>query len=449
MRTSFRHGALYITFSSLIFIISGYLINILLGRYLGPSTYGVYGIIISLMTVINLTQTAGLPQAVAKFIAEDQHEIDAILTSGLFLQLLSTFAATALFLLFAQQIAILLKDKTLIPYLFATAAIFPFYGIYSLYLNYYNGLHYFRKQALLNIIYSLAKLIAVIVLAYFFHLYGVIMGFIVAPFIVLLISFHLPKSTQQQFSYKKLILFSLPLIGFAIFANLLQSVDLFFVKAFLHSDKSTGFYVADQNIAEIPYYGVVAIATVLFPNISRHVSKKLTTETKNLINKSFRFSLILVIPSVVLLSATSLQILQLLYSSLYNPGAPALAILVIGSGFFTLFVILTTIISGSGSPLHSSILAGIGMLISSCFCIFFIPQFGIKGAALSTTIAAFIVMICAAIIVYQKFNVLVNIKSTIKILLASLIVYIIAKVIILPVLLLPLLYLILFILYCG
>src|SRR5205807_2691170 len=98
-------------------------------------------------------------------------------------------------------------------------------------------------------------------------------------------------------------------------------------------------------------------------------------------------------------------------------------ILVIGSGFFTIFYILATVISSSDSPFKSAILSGSGVLISSLLCLLFIPLFGLKGAALSTTLAAFIVMLLAFVIVYKKFQVFYSLKSTLKILTASLIIY--------------------------
>ena len=76
--TSLSKGAFYLTFSTIIFVLSGYLINVILGRQLGPSSYGIYGIIITLMTTINLTQVSGLPQAVAKYIAEEELESEEI-----------------------------------------------------------------------------------------------------------------------------------------------------------------------------------------------------------------------------------------------------------------------------------------------------------------------------------------------------------------------------------
>jgi len=447
MKTTLKTGTIYLTLASFVFVGTGYIINIFLGRFLGPSLYGVYGIIISLITAINLTQTAGLPQAVSKYIAEDETKADMVLKSGLIIQVWSTLLVSVIFFLLAEPIAKLLKDISLVPYLQISAFVFPLYGIYSLYLNFYNGLHYFKKQALLGIIYALIKLLSVLVLAYIFHIYGVIIGFIIAPLLAMLYGLHIPSKKLNGFPIKKIVIFSLPLIGVAIFLNLLQSIDLFFVKALLHVNKLTGFYTANQNIAEIPFYGVISFASVLFPSISRHVSHNLIDEVKNIISKSLRFAVLIIIPSILMLSATSLQVIRLLYSSAYISGTGALSILTIGDGFFTLFVILATIISGAGSPWKSSLLAGAGVIMSCLLCLVLIPRFGISGAALATTVASFVVMVGAGVIVYRKFGVLFNFKSSCKIFSASLIIYTIAKLIVLPVILLPFFYVMLFGIY--
>lgn len=448
-KTSLHKGALYITISTFTFVISGYLINILLGRFLGPTVYGIYGLLLTLMTVMNLTQTSGLPLAVSKFIAEDEEKANAILKSGLVIQIISTIIASIIFFLLAVPLAKILNDISLVPYLRLTSLIFPFYGIYTIYANYYNGLHLFKTQAFIQIVYSISKLFSILILVYFFQVYGAIIGFIISPLIALLFFYHFPKKDMVAFPHKKLILYAVPLIGFAIFSNLLQSIDLIFVKALLHGDKYTGLYTADQNIAEIPFYGVAALASVLFPSISKHVKQNLTEDTKKLISNALRFTLLITLPSILLISATSLTLLRFLYSSSYNQGADSLAILAIANCFFTIFVMLTTIISGSGHPLKSSILAGIGVVISSTLCLFLIPSMGLLGAALSTTIAAFVVMVGAAIIVYQKFTVLFSLASTVKIICAAFIIYLLARIIIIPVPILPILYIILFLIYIG
>src|SRR5579864_1093916 len=133
------------------------------------------------MTTINFTQTTGLPQAVAKFIAEDEKKTDSILKSGLVLQIISTLLISCLLFLLATPISKLLKDISLVPYIQLSAVVFPLYGIYSVYLNYYNGLHYFKTQAFMSMTYSIIKLVSMIVFIYFFHIYGAILGFIISP----------------------------------------------------------------------------------------------------------------------------------------------------------------------------------------------------------------------------------------------------------------------------
>jgi stage V sporulation protein B len=448
-KTSLGHGTIYITISSLVFLITGYLTNIWLGRYLGPASYGIYGVIIALMTAINLTQIAGLPQAVAKFIAEDERKADSVLKSGLILQIGSTLIASMVLLLFAVPLAKLLKDVSLVPYIQASAAIFPLYGVYALYLNFYNGLHFFKIQAMMNIIYSVAKLVSIVGLVYFFHVYGAILGFIISPFVALLFWIRIPKNKQPQFPYKRIILFSLPLIGVAVFLNLLQSMDLLFVKALLHSNKDTGFYTASQNISRLPFYGVIALGSVLFPSISRTVSQKLEEETRSIIGKSLRFSFLILLPSTLLVSATSLSIINLLYSSAYNPGAGALSILVIGSGFFTLFSILTTIMSSSGSPNTAFVFSVLGVVITSILCLVLIPLFGIKGAAFSTSIGSLLITIIAFFWVYKKFKIFLAKKSLLKIIFASVIIAFLSKTINFPLLFLPVFYLLLAVGYIG
>src|SRR5260221_2228675 len=445
-KTSLGHGTIYLTISTIVFVASAYLTNIILGRYLGPASYGIYGVIITLMTTINLTQTSGLPIAVAKFIAEDEDKADAILKTGLIIQIVSTAVVSVFVFIFAYSIASLFRDLTLVPYIQLSSIVFPLYGIYAIYTNYYNGLHFFQKQSLLNIVYAISKLVTVITLIYFFHVYGAILAFIISPIIALLFGLHFPK-TVQTFPYKKLFLFSLPLIGSAIFGTLLQSIDLFSIKAILHSNKLTGFYTANQNIAEIPFFGITALASVLFPGISRSIRHESPDKTRRLIQNSLRFCLLIITPSVFLISSTSIQALAFLYSSIYNPGASSLSILAFGAGFFTVFTLLSTIMSASGYPIRAAALAGTGVLISLVSCILLIPSFGMQGAALATTIATGVILVISGVMVYRKFYVLFNLKSAVKILLASFLIYFLARIIPIPTLLLPLLYLFLFGIY--
>jgi O-antigen/teichoic acid export membrane protein len=71
MKQSVMRGTIYLMAAQAAFVASGYAIHISLGRLLGHAEYGIYAVVISLMTMVNLILTTGIPQAVAKYVAHD------------------------------------------------------------------------------------------------------------------------------------------------------------------------------------------------------------------------------------------------------------------------------------------------------------------------------------------------------------------------------------------
>ncbi len=447
MKSSFFKGTTYLTISTAIFMVSGYFLNIWLGRYLGPVNYGVYGVLISLMSFINITQTSGLTLTASKFIAENEEQSDAILLTALRLQVLYSVIITVSFFLLAQPISFLLHDATLVSYLQLTALIFPLYGVYGLYVDYYNGLHFFKKQAVLNSIFSFSKLICVVSLTYFFQLRGALVGFILAAVFPLLYGFYLPKKVSTLYSSWTLVVFSLPLICFAFLSALAQSIDLYFVKSLSLSKELPGYYTANQNISRIIFFGLSAFSVVVFPSISRSMKHDKPSQTKDLIANTLRYVLLLLVPITLLISATSKQLLMLLYAGTYTQGASSLSILSVGMGFLTFFSVLAHILNGAGSTKSSVGIAAISVVVIAIFCWFLIPSEGIVGAAISTTIGGILSVLMASIAVYRKFAKFIRLRSILKIVVASLSVYFLTFLISVPVFILPFLYGVLFTVY--
>jgi|SRR5882724_12213 len=447
MKTSAIKGTVFLSAATGVFIISGYIINIFLGRFLGPVDYGIYGVVVSLISFVNIIQTTGITQAVSKHVAEEKVNNDAILKTGYILQGILNAIFFLIFFVFADGLAKILHDNELAPYIRICAFIFPFYGIYALFLDYYNGLHYFKKQALMNILYSVSKVFFVLVLVYFFKLYGVFYGFVFASLLPLFVGARLPKKHVQHFSIKKLLLFSIPLIGIAVFSNLLLSIDLFSIKILSHIKENPGFYTASQNIAKIIFFSMSALFLVIFPSISHAISHQFYDKTKQIIQKSLRMMLLVILPVVFMLSATSKDLIIFIYNSHYIPAASSLAILLFGIGAFSLFTALNYILSGAGKPYVASLFSFIGLVISGIFCIMLIPRYSIIGAATATTIGSTCALICASLYVFHYFHTFIPIKSIIKITVASFIVYWIAHYQIFPLLLLPVFYLLIFSLY--
>jgi stage V sporulation protein B len=447
MKTSLIKGTMLLSLSSLVMLFSGYAIHIGLGRFLGPDQYGDYGVVIALWSCVNLVLTTGLPQAVSQSIASNEKQSESVLKSALILQAIALVSITVVYYFMAEPLAKLLNDISLKPLIQLTAFIFPLNAIYSLFLGYYNGLHAFKKQAIIDIVYGLSKVIFILSLVFIFKLNGAIFGFIIAALCATLVSFHFPKNVDYYFSFKKLIIFSIPLIGFTIFLTLYQTLDLLFVKAFIHDGQAAGYYTASQNIAKIPLYVLSALAGIVFPSIAKNISEKREDKNKRLIQQSTRFILALLLPMVILLAATSYNLVSLLYSNEYLPAGSSLSVLVFGIGFLTIFTIQSNIISGAGLPWLAFVISGIGIAVTTITCIVLIPKFALQGAALGTTFGSFVATVLSSGFIYYRFNTLVPIKDVLKIILATCIVGFIAMVIPIPSLVLPIWYIILFAVY--
>jgi len=61
-----------------VFLLCGYGVHIFLARRFGPSLYGNFGVVISILVWFELAVIRGLPTAIQKFIAEDQDNVYAI-----------------------------------------------------------------------------------------------------------------------------------------------------------------------------------------------------------------------------------------------------------------------------------------------------------------------------------------------------------------------------------
>ena len=171
--------------------------------------------------------------------------------------------------------------------------------------------------------------------------------------------------------------------------------------------------------------------------------------TASYINQSMRYMLMLLVPGVLLISATSSDLVSLAYSSRYIEAANPLSVLVFGLAFLAVFLVLAHIIMGGGKP---SVVFGIALplvAIDIALNIVLIPRYGLVGAAWATTITALIGMTVAAIYVFRHFKALVSARSVIKICLASLAIYAIALQVSLSPFFLPLIYVGLFAVYFG
>jgi len=438
----------WLTISEIIFNISGYIIHSGVGRILGPADYGRYGLVITLTTMIIILIGNGIPTAMSKFLSEifenKPSMIEVIKRKSLILQSILIGFVTIIFFLLAPALSMLLGDPSLTKLFRLSTLIIPAFAAASFYFYYFTGIHRFNLQAILKTIRSVAKVIFILTLAWFFKIEGSITGYILAPIFVFLIAFIIDKfliskkNLQSQknlnrtsqpssyFSWKKLINYAWPFTLFLLFYEIMISIDLYLVKAITASDYLTGIYNGALTVGRIPYYLFYALTIVLLPTISKTTSQNNHKETQETINKALRLMLLLLPIGIIIMSVFATPILSIFYGSDYISGTMSMQILILGVSFLTVFYVLSFAFSGAGKVKLPMWIALGGMILNIILSYILIHKYAILGAAIATSITSFLIMLISLYLIKREFNSFIKIKSLIKVFIVSLITYFIA-----------------------
>jgi stage V sporulation protein B len=425
-------GTLYFMFVQLVFMASGYIIHAGFGRLLGPAAYGIFGVVISLMTLVNVLLVTGIPLAGSRFIAMSNESVGAIKRAAVNLQAVLSLAVFALYFMLSPVIAGMLGDPVLSGYIRASAFVIPFYALNSLYGGFLNGLRLYGKQAIVMFVYSIAKVAGAIGLVLLgFAIYGAIIGYLLGPLIGMGIGWYYLRNTGKgsnpgNFPAKKIIDFALPVIVFSFALLFLMSTDLFLVKKILGEDAQAGYYTAASTLSKFPYYILTGLGAALFPAVSKSIASRDVVQTGKYIRESMRYLVLLLLPSVFIISGTSPSLIQLFYSSKYASASYPLSILVFGLAAFTIFSILTTVVNAAGRPQVPMLMTSALIPVAAGLNWLLISSYQLEGAAIATTITGFLGLILVWAYMLRMFGAFIEVVSFIKMLISSLIIYAVA-----------------------
>jgi len=388
-------GALAVTAASALFVLAGYIINVVLGRALGPVDYGLFGVVIGLMTVVNALQTSAVPQAIAKFAAEHRYDPGDLLLTGGLLQVGSGIALAIVLFLLADPIATLLHDGELAAPLRLAALAFPSYALFALLLGLEGGHGRYVRQALMMSLYSVAKAVLAVSLGLLFSLLGAIAGYVVAPAVAALTSSEILRFRQGRLmSLGPIASYSIPLLSLAAVSIAYLNLDLFLVKSLVADPASAGYYTAAQNIARVPYYLSTGLAAILLPAVAR-VATSDPRRARLMVGDALRFGVLLLLPIAVVLVAGAREAVQLLYGERYVSATGPLMLLSAAMGVFAFFSFLSSLLAGIGRPSHAVLAAAAGLVTTAAIAVVLIPASAMQGAALATLAGAVTALLLA------------------------------------------------------
>lgn len=407
-------GTVWLMFAHFMLLVSGYAVHFGLGRLFDPPTYGRFGVAISLMSLIEILVATGVPQAVNKFLSESRRDAGRLMYSSFKVQgilAVSLFIAYFYFAGFSKDV---FGEEGFTTPLRITAFDIPFYALFTLYVyGFFGGFRRFKNQAGLFATYATFKVVFILGLVKLgYGLEGALIGYVLTSVCTAALAAALwDTKAEKGAKDKKIIGFSMPLIVFSLTFTALMSLDILFLQGMLKDKALTGFYTSASVISKLPYYGFLALSATLLPSVSKAYAQGDMQQTRSYIKNSLRYIYILSLPLALLLSGFSKQILELIYSRQYAVAAHALSILAFGLTFLSFFYMLSTIVTASGKP-YTSMGYAISLLpVNVILNIILIPRYGLKGAAVATTMTGLLGVTALGAYVYLRFKTLIGWKT--------------------------------------
>ncbi|MDO9015413.1 MAG: oligosaccharide flippase family protein [Myxococcales bacterium] len=363
------------------FMVTGFAQPIVLTRLLLGEGYGLYGVVLNVISILNNVVVAGSIQAMSHAVTDGG--VTALRKGLLIHAALGLSLAGTLFAGADLLGAGVLHDTRLPPLLRIGAVVVADYSVYAALVGALNGRRRFRAQAGLDITFATLRTGLILGLAATpLRVTGAITGFAIASVLILLAALALHRDDLRApaaggvstgvfaRSYAR---FFAPVLVYQLALNLVLQADLLVMKALLSRREGVdeaaintlaGVYKAVQNFAFLPYQLLLAVTFVVFPVVSKSTLEGDREATAGFVRGALRFSALALGAMLAVLGAMPGGVLRLAYRPPFDLGAPVLRWLSLAQGAFALSVIGTTIVlaagrTGAATTLMAAMLAAV------------------------------------------------------------------------------------------
>ncbi|MFZ5424763.1 MAG: oligosaccharide flippase family protein [Patescibacteria group bacterium] len=276
-------GTIIVTIGLFVTNILSYLLQLFLGRYLSLTDYGVFTALLSLFSILGIATTA-LTTSLIKLTSELKANEDYEKLTNLFWQ----FVKISILVVFVFVTVLYFARDFLGSYLnIEDHYIFPVFGMYIglTFLNavpssYLQGLLRFKAFAFFSVLSSSLRLvISTLFVIFGLSVAGVFYGMSIAVVLSFFVSLFLLSKNFIKYNnnnlkpfYKKVLVFSTPVLFVNVGMMILNNIDVILVKHFFDSE-TAGLYSGVVTMGKILLFGAGTIGIVMFPQISELYTK--------------------------------------------------------------------------------------------------------------------------------------------------------------------------------
>ncbi len=407
---------------------SSYVMVMLLARQLGPSAYGVFGVVYSVLLASELVMRLGVPQAITRLVAAGDPRATDIVATGLTINVVANLLVLAVFWSVAPILADVLNvaDGTR---LFRIASLdLPFFAVYTYASHVLIGRHDFRINAIGTCAYGLTKVAGVVALLVTDQVgvAGALVVNIAASVVGLLVqgptvALHRLRPTLR--SRAAVVGLAAPILLADLGVQGMLGLDLWSLNALgtAVGDEVKGVYAAALSLARVPNLLGFVLATVMIPSIARSLAHGDRPTAARLARGATWFLAAMVLPACAVIASSADDVMGFLFSDAFAPGGKYLALLVFAQGLgFTCLIALQSMLVGAGRPLTGAKCILAALIVAIALNVTLIALFGAVGAAISALASFATAVILSGTFVAQELGSIIELRVVVRAAMASL-----------------------------
>ena len=409
-----------ITFlASVVSLPLGFVITITLGRFLGAGDLGIYRMASTLYGIVMLFAAVGIPATITKYVAEfknDRIKFNQIVSSGVITSLFLGVGFAVLFYFSSGLFADIFDMPGLSGLIKILSPVFPFALVGGALLGLLNGIREMTKYTVATIIQSVLMVIITVVLIYCgFGVAGAVAGVVLSSvgscLFLIFVSRNYFKITLIEYlsTTKKMLRFGVQVLAAGSINEINNQLDIILIGFFLIST-DVGHYAVAVGLSRFFWLIPLSVQRITYPATSSYWSENNHSALSNMLNKSMKYCTIILVLIGLGVGFFAKDIITTLFKEDFIYAVLPLQILLVGT------VIRGSIaqpiggsLSGIGRPGLTLKIVAIIATINATLDIILIPQIGIVGAAIATTISlsagAFIGLFLVVKFVHIKFDV--------------------------------------------
>jgi len=391
------------------------LTSIFLARILNPEDFGLLAIAMATMGIMEGFSSLGLNAGLIQNDNISIEDYDVAWTYGYLLRGIILF----FFIFFCSDFIARFYNNFQLSLILKVLSVQQiFYAFSNIWLvEQYRNVNY-RKDFIISAFSQFSRILTVIPLAiYFKNIWALVAGLLVKSFVGLILQYSIikkrPKINFNLKRFKKLFMFSIPIIGVQIVTIIKGSIDKILLGKLLGVSQLGYYQIASRFGFELPSEIKAVVSQVMFPAFSRmkNSQEKLKKGFLNVLS----ITLVVSLPFCIFLYVNTDNIVLTLLGSKWSNAISAMRILVVAGFFQIIHSIINPLFKGYGKPKYEFFVSLIQSLLAIGLVIILTNRYGIIGTAYSMVFALSIPLLVSCYLTKNIVNItFYDLISTVK-----------------------------------